>query len=180
MRLAFILILVAIFCTKSDISHAQITLTKNSDIFFGSLDYDATHSGTLQLGTDNNITLIGGSGIAHDGSSTVGSITAGGTPADVIEVKCTATGNMKLQGSSMSVQNTEIAIDSGVAFGSGFACQGVRNNNPPATTVDLAVNPSPVILIGGETIIPANGLASGTYVTFGQGTSPITIRVIFQ
>lgn len=180
MRLAFILILVAILCTKSDISHAQITITKNSDMFFGSLDYDATHSGTLQLGTDNNITLVGGVGLSHDGASTVGSITARGTPSDVIEIKCATTGKMKLQGTSMDIINIEIAIDSGVAFGSGFACQGTKKNNTPATTVDLAVNPSPVILIGGETIIPANGLASGTYVTFGQGTSPITIRVIFQ
>ena len=180
MRLASLLILTAIFCTKSYDSNAQITLTKNSGMFFGSLDYDATHSGTLQLGTDNNITLVGGVGISHDGSSTVGSVTAGGTPADVIEIKCTATGKMKLLGSSMDILNTEIAIDSGVAFGSGFACAGNRKNDPPATTVDLAVNPSPVILVGGEAIIPANSLASGTYVTFGSGTSPITIRVIFQ
>jgi hypothetical protein len=159
---------------------AQLVLNKSNDMSFGTLEFDASHSGTIQLGTNGAITVVGASGIAHNGSGTAGRVTITGTPLDVVELKCTNSGKLTASGGpGIDLTNVEIAIDNGAAFGSALACQGTKKNSPVVTTIDLATNNSPVVLMGGALSLPNNGLSSETYDTLGNGKA-ITLTVVFQ
>lgn len=158
-----------------------VTLVKNSNMSFGFLDYATTHSGSLRLGTNGIMTIVGGVGISSDNNTTAGSVTVTAPTSGIIEVKCTTSGILKLGNSGLDLINPEINVNVGVTFGSGNACQGNKGNSPPAAVIDLAVNPNPNILIGGRIDIPANGLVSGTYSTaVGGGAKTLTLTVVLQ
>ena len=71
-------------------------------------------------------------------------------------------------------------MNTGVAFGSGNACNGNKGNDAPAVVIDLAATPSPNILIGVEVAIVTNDLVAGTYTSNTGGGTPITLTVVFQ
>lgn len=164
----------------SKVSAQTVVLTKNSDMSFGDVDYGATYSGTVQLGTNGSLTLTGATGLSTNGAGQAGSVTITSTGTGIVEIKCDPDGKMKNGNSSLDIANTEITVDAGVSFGSGMPCQGIKNPNPVVTTVDLAANPSPDIFLGGSVVIANGSLNSGTYVTAVGGGKPITIRVVFQ
>lgn len=158
-----------------------VTLVKNSNLSFGFLDYATVHSGSLRLGTNGVMSIIGGTGLSSDGNTTAGNVTVTTPSSGVVEVKCTTSAKLKNGNKSLDLINPEIAVNSGVAFGSGSACQGNKKNSPAAAVIDLAANPNPNILIGGRIDLPANALVSGTYSTAGGGGSkPLTLTVIIQ
>lgn len=167
--------------TGTNPAQAQITLNKNSDMHFGKVEYSSAHNGAVRLGTNGNINVIG-SGLVYvsGGAAANVSVTAGNS--DVIEIKCDTSGTLTPDGggSELSIENIEVAINSGTAFGSGQECHGTGGADQPATTVDLSVTSNPTILIGGEVVIPANELSALEYSTGNAGGSPITLSVIFQ
>ena len=183
-RFALCVFMIFVVCILSRNAYSgqqpNITLNKTADMFFGVISFDTTHSGTIQLGTNGSVSIIGGVGIAHDGGGNSGTVGVTGSVADVIEIKCDTTGKLRNSNNTLNMQNVEVAIDTGVVFGSGNSCQGIKNNDAAAITVDLAVNPTPTILIGGELSVTSNSLVSGTYDSQNGGGKAITVRVIYQ
>lgn len=179
--------LMALFCASlmgfsgAAPAWAQITLNKNSDMHFGKVEYSSSHNGAVRLGTNGNVSVIG-SGLVYvsGGNAANVSVTAGNS--DVIEIKCDTSGTLTPDGggSELTIENTEVAINSGTAFGSGQECHGIGGADQPAATVDLSVTANPTILIGGEVVIPANELSALEYSTGNAGGSPITLSVTFQ
>ena len=167
-------------CLISAPATAQIVLNKSSNMFFGTIGYDTPHSGTITLGTNGNVSIIGGTGLAYNSGAHAGSVMVVGTPMDVVEIKCETSGKMRLGNSNLNVTNIEVAVNSGVAFGAGQRCRGVKRRDTPATTIDLAGTPLPNILMGGEVFVGANSLLSGTYNTTSGGGQAIQLTVIYQ
>ena len=157
-----------------------ITLNKTADMFFGTVEYDATHSANVNLGTDGIVTLTAATGVAHDGNGNPATVTVTGSVADVIEVKCQNRLILRLGGKRINVRRTEVAIDTGVSFGNGGRCRGTGGGATPAAVVDLAVNPNPTVLIGGRAQIRNSNLDSGTYSSQNGGGRSMRLRVIYQ
>lgn len=156
-----------------------VVLSKGDDIDFGFLEFDVTHSGTLQLGT-NGVLNVTGTGLASDLATSSGVVTVTAPATGIVEVRCTNTGKLKNGNSSLDLTGVEIAVNTGLPFGSGSACQGTRNNDPTAAVIDLAATPTPNILIGGQMSVPANSLNAGTYTSATGGGSAITLAITIQ
>ena len=157
-----------------------ISLTKNFDMAFGDLDYEAIHSGQVQLGTDGTAALsVAAVGLTLAGTPAAGDVDVSGNNTSTIEISCDAGGTLTDGGgNSLTLQNVEIAIDTGVAFGAGTACAGVGT---VSTTVDLSLNNTPKILMGGEIDTGVSAITSdATYSTANAAGSPVTLRVVYQ
>lgn len=164
-------------------SLAQITLNITSGIHFGQYEYDSSHSGTIRMGTDGNITIVGGSGVSYvSGTASPGTVAVSGSPQDVIELKCEPGGRIQIQsnGRNLNVREMEIAADVGVPFGNAAHCTGTGRRRAPALVIDLATNPNPIILMGGEIRLGNNRLASGTHFASNPGGDTLRLRVVFQ
>lgn len=158
-----------------------LSLTKNNDMDFGDVDYEATHTGTIRLGTDGNVALNAATGLTIPTGSTgnAADIDVSGDNASTIEISCETGGTLADSSSNtLTLQATEVAIDTGVAFGSGSACAGVGTTS---TTVDLSANNNPTILIGGEVDLSSNAIATtDTYTSTNAGGDPVTVSVTYQ
>lgn len=158
-----------------------ISATKGQDLNFGQVDYEPSHSGAIQLGTDGNIQLGSGTfGISlNGGTPTAGDITLSGDGQSTIEISCENNGVLTAGGANtLNLQNVEFAVDAGQAFGSGTQCAGLA---APAAAIDLASNNTPKILIGGALNVASNAItSSNTYSTTNAGGDPVTMRVVYQ
>ena len=162
-------------------TRAALSLTKNNDMDFGDIDFEATHTGTLRLATDGSAALNAATGLTIPASSSpaAGDVDVAGDNASTIEISCTTGGTLAdASANTLTLQNTEFAIDTGVAFGSGTACAGVGTS---PGTVDLSSNNTPKILIGGELDLSSNAIAtSDTYSTTNAGGTAMTLSVVYQ
>jgi hypothetical protein len=157
----------------------SLAVSKNMD--FGTVDYEPVHTGTVQLATNDTVTLGGGSsGITVSGGSPAAAIVnLGGDGASIVEVSCEDGGLLTDGGANnLTLQNTEYSIDTGVAFGSGISCSGLGVS---PTSIDLSANPTPKILLGGEIDVSGSAInVSAIYGTFNAGGNPMTVRVVYQ
>lgn len=164
---------------------AAIVLTLNSNINFGIIEYQTTHSGNISIGTNGAVTLTG-SGLMYDTGATPGRISVTPSPATgVLIIKCDSTAKLKSNTGNtiLNMNNIQVSVNSGVAYGSGSLCQGIKNSDPAATTVNLASSPAPIIYIGGNLVIPSNALTSAaatSYSSTNSGGKAVTVRVIYQ
>lgn len=181
MRLIFILIVFLSILGPSSESSAQIVLTEISDIHFGTLEYDATYNGQVRLGTNGALTTSG-SGLVISGIGIPGQVGIAATPNDVVEIKCRKNINLLMPtGELLKATRMQGSIDTGVPYNSATLCDNLGGARAPVAVVDLAVNPTPTLLIGGRLRIKANaGLVSGTYDTGNAGGKTMRVRVIFQ
>ncbi len=166
--------------THAPTAYAQTTSTISS-ISFGDFDFALTYNGNIQLGTNNTLNVTG-SGISYNGGATRGHLRVTSPATGIIQIKCTAFAEMVSSGASnLAINELEIAITTGVAFGSGNECAGIGGGDAIAASVDLDANPNPDIYIGGEIDIttPINLPASHNYTTAGTGT-PLILSVIVQ
>lgn len=175
----FFLFIYFIGMLAPSLATAQITLNINSQMNFGSLMFDATHSGTVQMGT-NGSASVAGTGLAHLGGSIAGNIGIEGS-GEVVEVKCSTSGQLSLQNSKIDISATEVSLDAGVNAGNAIACEGTKRSNPAVLVIDLSANSTPEILVGATLSISSNSLDSGLYDTSGGGgAKPIVLTVIVQ
>lgn len=161
-------------------TQAAISLTKNTDMDFGLVEYDSVHSGSIQLGTNGTVTLSGATGLTLGAASTTaGDVDVSGDGNSVVEISCETGGTLTDGGSNtLTLSATEIAIDTGAAAGSGTSCAGLAS---VATTVDLSVNATPKILMGGTLDVGADAIdGSFSYDTAAAGGDPVTLRVVYQ
>lgn len=100
----------------------------------------------------------------------------------IIEIRCATTAVLAdPTATSLTIENIEVAVNTGTTFGSGSACNGSGGADPVATTVDLDALPTPNIFIGGEIMFsgPITLPTDKTYSTSGSGT-PIRVSIVVQ
>jgi len=159
---------------------AAITLSKTKDMDFGIIDYNPSHSGLIQLATNDTVTLSGASGLVLGGGTpAAGDITIGGDGQSIVEISCETSGTLSDgTANNLNLQSIEYAIDTGVAFGAGTACAGLGTS---PFLVDLVSNPAPRILLGGEIDVSGDAIAvSSLYSTTNAGGDPVTVQVVYQ
>jgi len=164
-------------------TRSALSITKNSDMDFGQVDYTGAHSGTITLGTDGSIAATGTGLTTSGGSPTAGDLSVTGDGASLINITCETSGILEAAGGDqLTLQNTEISVNTGGAgttFGLGTACAGIGSG---AVAADLSANPTTEVLIGGE--IDATGVGaiaeSGAYSTTTGGGNPVTVDVVYQ
>ena len=163
------------------VTHAQ-TINTISSIDFGDFDFATTYNGTIQLGTNDTLNTTG-SGISYNGGATRGQIRVTAPGTGIIDVKCATTAQMVSPPSAdpFDIDQIELAVTTGVAFGSGNSCNGLGGGDAVATTVDLDANPNPDIYIGARINIPTPITlpASHSYTTTGTGT-PVMLSIVVQ
>ena len=169
-----------VFSGGSSVSWAQ-SVSSNSSLNFGLIEFDSNHAGELTLGTNGGVSLTG-TGLFYQGNAVPGQITLGDITGNV-EIRCDATSIMAgtSGGSSLNVSNIEAAVSIGVSAGSGNACQGVAGADPAAVVISLDSNPNAHVLFGGKLTIPSGALNGGkTYSSSAASGSPLTISIVFQ
>lgn len=161
-------------------TRAAISLTLNTDMDFGIVDYVPVHSGNILLGTDASVTLSGATGLTVSGGTpTAGSVDVSGDATSVVDISCETGGSLTDGGANtLTLSATEVAVDTGAAAGAGLACAGLGT---ASTTVDLSSNATPTILMGGTIDTTADAIdTSATYDTAAVGGDPVTLRVTYQ
>lgn len=159
---------------------AQVINTISS-VDFGSVDFAATYNARIQLGTDGNV-AISGFGMTSNGGETAGHLRITLPDTGIVEVKCVSEALLTdPTATSLTIENIEISVASGVAFGSGISCQGIGAGDAVTTTIDIDALPDPDVFVGGEIIIssPITLPADRVYNTTGSGT-PITLSIVVQ
>ena len=161
---------------------SALSITKVADMNFGNVSYETPHSGSIYLGTDGNVVLIGGSGLVLESSAPTHAgavVVTGDANNSVIDISCQRSGTMTDgAGNSLRVQRAEIAITNGVPARDGTRCFGRQN---VIMTLDMAIEPVPVILMGGR-INTNNDAIDGdlSYNTLNAGGDPVILRVVYQ
>ena len=161
---------------------AQITLSLNSGIHFGTYEFDTSHRGDVEMGTDGNITIVNNTGLSYAGGASPGAVTISAAPQDVVEIRCEGAGRIIVQsnGERLNVRDMELAVDTGVPYGSGIECIGTANRNDPVLLLDLATNTTPTILMAGRLRIFRDRLDSGFHSASNPGGDTLRLRVLFQ
>ena len=160
---------------------AQVTINYLADMDFGAVDFSTPYSGSVRLGTDGNVNVTG-SGLVLSENGNAGQIQVDMPNTGTVEVKCANAGQLVGSGAtSLSITNTEIALNTGVGFGLATACQGAGGGDPVALSLDMDSLVDPILLIGGEISIPgAITMPSDfQYTTTGTGTA-IRLSLIVQ
>jgi len=152
-----------------------------SDMNFGDILYEASHTGSIELGTNGNVQINGGSiGLSADGgSSTAGEVAISGDAASIVEISCENSGVLaSSSGDTLSLQNIELAVNAGQNFGSGIACAGLASS---VQTIDFGATPTPTLLFGGSVNVASNAITQNTsFSTMNGGGDPVTVRVVYQ
>lgn len=165
----------------SIVTQQAISLTKNTDMDFGTVEYDATHGGNIQLGTNGAVVLSGTTGLTASGSTTAGDVDVSGDGASVIEISCETGGVLAdTAANTLTLSAVEFTTGAGGVAGTGTACAGLGAS---PGTVDLSVTANPTILMGATIDVTGNAIASSdTYSTTntGNGGDPVTLRVVYQ
>ena len=160
---------------------AVISATKGQDMNFGSVRYENSHAGQVQLGSDGSVGLSGDSyGLSLDGGgATAGDLTLNGDSLSNIEVSCDSTAQLGSDGTStLSLDNVQFSIDSGAAYGSGTPCAGI---NTASVAIDLGATPSPQLFFGAAVNFTSDSIdSSSLYSTSVGAGSPVTVRVVYQ
>lgn len=164
----------------SPFARAQV-INLISSVDFGSVDFAATYNARIRLGTDGNVS-ISGFGMTSNGGGTAGHIRITLPNTGIVEVKCVTSALLSdATATDLTIENIEIAVTTGVAFGSGISCQGTGGGDSVTTTIDMDAIPDPNVFIGGEIVIstPITLPTDHVYNTTGSGT-PIMLSVVVQ
>ena len=157
-----------------------ISLAKTQDMNFGTIEYDAVHTGQIILGTDGSVSLGGaGNGILLGGTAKAGQIGISGDNKSIIEISCSGVGSLSDGfGQSLPLTAVEYAIDNGVAGVAGTACNGL---GIAPSLIDLSAQSTPEILMGGTVDVGSSAITNdANFSTANAGGSPVTLRVVYQ
>lgn len=175
-----VLFVVCFLCFPS-ISYAQVTISSISDMDFGLIEFAASHNGSIRLGTNGDVTVTG-SGMVSDMSGAAGQVRVLTPNTGLVEVKCSTSGQLfDATATTLTITNIEIAVNTGVAFSSGIACDGTNPADSVVTVLDMDVLSDPDIFLGGDISVsgPLTLPTDKVYSTSGGGT-PVTISLVVQ
>lgn len=160
---------------------AQIVTSTNALVDFGRFDFAASHNGVIQLGTDGNVN-VSGFGIAARNNGNAGRVQITSPDTGTLELRCAVSGLLvDPSATDLTISNIEVAVNTGVVFGSGLACGGALLADPVVALLDMDSLGDPDILIGGQVIVPGTITLPPDqgYVTTGTGT-PIRLSIVVQ
>jgi hypothetical protein len=156
-----------------------LALTKNADMNFGIVEFVATHSGTIRLGTNGTIDLTLPVGITMDGTPAAGDVDISASDGSSnVEISCDTGGTLAEPGAdTLTLSATEISMDVGDAGGAADdVCAGV-GVSPFVHTLDGTDK----ILVGGSIVVDGNDIgASAAYSTTTGAGVGMTLRVLYQ
>lgn len=161
-------------------TQAQV-LDSVSDLAFGSFDFNTAYNATIQMATNGNLS-VSGSGVTSNGGEAAGHIRITSPDTGIVDVKCVQTAVLSdATATDITIESIEIAVDAGVAFGAGNACNGVGGGDAVVVSVDMVAFPDADIYIGGEINVatPMTLPTDKTYSTGGAGT-PIMLSIVVQ
>lgn len=161
-------------------ARASLSVTKNNDMSFGTINYDAEHAGIIQLATDGSVSLAEASGLSISGGTpSAGDVTVVGDNQSVVEISCEASGALSDGGAvTLPLRNSEFTLNTGTTFGDGTACTGL---GAASSIHDFSQTPSAKILMGAEIEIAQNAITGpSVFSTSNGGGDPITLEIIYQ
>lgn len=156
------------------------SITVNSNMGFGLIEFAPSHQGELALGSNGGVSLTG-TGLFYQGGAVAGQITIVGDDG-VVEFRCSDKsilgGN---KGGTLEVTDIEASVGTGVSSGSGTACKGASSSSPDPIILDLGAAPDPRIYFGGKLDIPFGGITSSQeYETSNGSGAPLSVNAVFQ
>lgn len=157
------------------------TINNIADLAFGSFDFDTSYNATIQLATNGSLNIVG-SGIISNGGENAGQIRITLPDSGLVDVKCASSAVLSdPSATDLVIDNIEISVNNGVAYGAGNACNGIGAGDAVAVTVDMDALPDPDIYIGGRIVInSAITLPTDhTYSSSGSGT-PVRFSIVVQ
>lgn len=168
----------------SIITRAALAVANVVNMDFGSVEFAAVNSGTVRLGTNGTVDLVGATGLTLGADPTAaGSFDLSGDGNSMVEVRCETGGTLTDDddGSrTLTLSAVEIAIDTGAAGGAATPCAGLTAP-AAAETIDLSVTATPTILIGASLDVTADPIdGSFTYSTTNTGGDPVVVRAVYQ
>lgn len=157
------------------------TIDNLSSLDFGSFDFALSHNVTIQLATNGSLSVIG-SGAVSNGGESVGHIRITSPDTGLLNIKCSATAVLSDPTAvDLTIDQIEMAVNTGTSFGNAFACHGTGAGAAPAVIIDVSALNDPDIYIGGQVVV--NNVSSfpsdRTYSTVGAG-SPISFSIVVQ
>jgi len=173
-------VLFVLCCVTPQYLFAQ-TVSVISDMGFGQFDFSQTFNVRLQLATNGNMQVIG-SGVSFNGGENAGQIRITTPDTGIVEIKCADTALLyDAAATNLTIENIEISVNTGVAFGAGDSCNGLGAGDAVAATIDMDAIPDPNVYIGGEIIVssPITLPPDQGYSTTGSGT-PIMLSIVVQ
>lgn len=152
-----------------------ISLTNNADMVFGTVEYDAVHSGDIVLATGGTASLSGATGLVLSGTPNAGDVDIVGDGASVVEVSCETGATLTDGGANtLTIDVVTVAINGG----GDVTCNGLGTS---VGTVDLSVTANPTVLMGATIDTTTDGIdVSASYSTANAGGDAVTLRVIYQ
>ncbi len=159
-------------------AHGAIAFSNVQDISFGHIDYDVIHKGSLRLGTDGNIKLVGDEGLVLSGSASSGSMTVS-SDGTTVEISCDQDATLtNANGDTIGLNHAIITNGVGVDFEVAKRCADIGNQPLVDSTGIVNLKFGGALTIG--TALGGNNLTGGTYSTANAGGSPITVSVVYQ
>lgn len=174
------LLLAVLIVSAPRVSYCQVTLNGLADMDFGNVDFAATYSGSVQLGTNGTVQTTG-FGISSTDNGNAGQVRVTFPDTGIVELKCAQTAQMiSPPATALNITNMEVAVNTGVAFSNGTACQGTAGADPVTLTLNMAILGDPDIFIGGEISIPGPISISGLQNYSSSGGTPIRLSFVVQ
>lgn len=175
-----------VYATDMDVdatmtASAAVTLTKQSDLDFGGIDFVAVHNGTVELGPDGNAALGGGpAGLTLTGTPAAAQIDVTSS-AGIIDVTCETTGVIGDGTTNLTMTTIKWDTSAATYAAATNTCAGLGAG---AVSIDTGTTNNPSLYIGAELTIGANVLngSSGStpFNTSTGGGNPVTFRFVFQ
>ena len=162
-------------------ARAAISATANSEMNFGEIIFEPSHSGDIILDTNGNVTLDQNSyGLALSGNNTAaGEVVLSGANDAVVEISCETQGLLTSSaGGDLNLSAIEVALNAGVSHGQGAKCNGLGN---AVKTVEFSDNASQKLLMGGVVKVGSGAITqSSQFSTASNGGSPVRVRITYQ
>ena len=177
----YLLLTIVIFLFWAVPVYAQVTVNTLANVDFGRVEFAPSYSANIQLGTDGNVSVTG-FGIVSDNDGNAGEIEVTMPNTGIVEVKCAQTAQMVSPSATpLGITNIEIAVNTGVVFGSATSCQGAAIADPVTLTLDMDALTDPNIFVGGEIAIPGIiTLPPNMMYSSSGGGTPISLSLVVQ
>lgn len=157
-----------------------LTLTKQADISFGTIDFiGSIGSGNVTIGTNGNITY--GSNTSGSGIGTPAQLQITGPVGSSVTVSCATTGTIALPSGgvlNLPVVRFNIGAANTGSFATGTECTGIGQT--VATHTISSVASENTIFIGASLATDHQSLTSGLYSGTNTGGSLPTFQILAQ
>jgi len=157
----------------------NVVISAQVDMDFGQTDYSGGALGSINMGTNGNISYVGS--FSGDGIGTAGQflMTLIFGTNNGVSIACDTNATLTNgAGASVSLTNIEFVVGSGnrTGYGSGTLCQGLGTTISPIAVTGGTSNRT--VYIGGSLNISSPIPVAGDYSTANSGGNPMTFVIL--